>query len=273
MIPANVRFLPDLQYYFSIFNMTNMLDKDITYPSGQIYDVHMWNNKSFIQLLFTNEQWQHGLDYTIGYKPLTYKGSWPTSILDRLSIYHHSQYFIPSPITYRDPFYTNLPDETCLEDSTTPLDGTSRVYLCVDTTSGSLIPTNNPSIYAVIQKEDEEEGINLFNLCGCDIICLDALAHYKTNPENINVYIHNDNQPPNLTQLPGGTYLLSVNLTLLTSLSKLISIFIYTMKTGDHQYYVGDQIIGVKPIDKLFEVYVINKIFKLISEGGPDYVD
>jgi len=268
MLPQSAKFMSDLQFYFSEFGKTNMLDKGVTFQPGHIYPEHMMFNQSFLQLLFSDE-WIHGLDYTIGYENKTDMRSWPTSMLDRLSIYHYSQYYVPNRISYRQPQFSNLPNG----DSTSCDPDSTSCYLYVDTTTGDLIPTDSTSIYTVIQEEPDEVGLNVFQLCWCDVIVLDALAHYRIDPDSINIYIHENNEAPTLIELPGSSYLLSVNLSLLTVFSRLISIYIYTLKTGDHQYYNPDEPIANRPLDCLVEVFVINQIFKLISESGPDYVD
>ena len=268
MLPQSAKFMADLQYYFSAFGRDNMMNKDITNLPGHIYNECVMFNQSFLQLLFS-DNWEYGLDYTIGYKNITDMAAWPPSLRDRLSIYFHSQYYIPNPISYRLPQYSNLPTG----DSTScDLDSTS-CYLYVDSTTGELLPTNSTSIYTVIQEEPDEEGINIFQLCWCDIILLDALARFKIDANSINIYIHENTDAPSLIELPGGTYLLNINLSLLTVFSRLIAIYIYTLKTNDHQYYNPDEPMANRPLDCLIEIFVINKIFKLISESGSDYVD
>lgn len=268
MPPFSARFLPDLQYYFSKFCGNNMLDKNVAYTPGNIYPEHMNLNKSFLRILF-EETWEYGLDYTIGYK-FTPMPSWPASFLDRLSIYQNSQLYCPEAITYRNPFYSELPEIGDSTSTDTTNFNSIDTYLYVSTT-GEFYPTNTASIMTIIQEEENELGINLFNLTHCDIVAIDSLAHYRAG-QTINVFIHENIEPPRLLETPGG-FLLSLNLNLVTPLTRLIAIFLYTIINNDHQYYNVNEPIGKSPVDCLFEVYIVNKIFKFITNSGPDYVE
>jgi len=89
MLPASTRLVPELNYYFSVFVRTSILNKyRVTYPAVLTCPC-LDENKSFIRLLFDDNWPKTYTTYRYLYREVNMAG-WPEQVRTRLAIYPSS---------------------------------------------------------------------------------------------------------------------------------------------------------------------------------------
>jgi len=89
MLPASTRLVPELNYYFSVFVRTSVLNKyRVTYPAVLTCPC-LDENKSFIRLLFDDNWPKTYTTYRYFYREVNMAG-WPEQVRTRLAIYPSS---------------------------------------------------------------------------------------------------------------------------------------------------------------------------------------
>ena len=229
--------------------VTNKLDRYEVPVPGEINDKIFTECRTFIRLLFDDE-WNYS-NYSHCYISIIDRLAWPTSILDRLMVYGHTELYSPCC----DSTNTSLLYEPCDSTATDSLNTINhRTSDCCDSTS----------------------ALNIFSLTEDDFLLLDALNIYRCDSTAVVIYEQALNSNSLLKIPENNRWLLTISFeSLNTVLSKLIFIYLNLKINLEYNFYMwdGTNYLSTNLFEHLYELYVIDNIFQYIVKNGPDYIE
>lgn len=113
-----------------------------------------------------------------------------------------------------------------------------------------------------ILSEDQNVGLNIFQLNNDDLILLDALLSYRQNPSSVSFV--------DSTSLQFINGVLYGNFSEIDSpLAKLIYVYLDYKINGNYSNYNTQEVISTGLLDSLYETYLIDVIFIGVSSNTP----